>query len=67
MKPTIKIQSKFSRGNNLLYPDCEASRKLLALTRKNAFDMQDLLIIQSLGFNIDISGNFDPQLVGALA
>jgi len=49
---TIKIQMKSVFGNELVYPVCDKSKILTALTRKKTLDNQDLEMIKNLGYKI---------------
>lgn len=48
----IKVTIKTVYGNILIYPACEKSEILAALTRKKTFDSRDLEMIKHLGYNI---------------
>ena len=52
MQETIRVRIKNVYGNDLTYPNCITSEKLVALIGKKTFSTGDLTKLKDLGFNI---------------
>jgi hypothetical protein len=63
----IQITAKQVYGNELLYPACDTSTIFCQLVRKKTLDIDDLLKIRKLGYEIKITGHVDPEVALALA
>lgn len=50
----VIIKEKNVYGNVLLYPVCENASYFLLLTRKATFTEADIIVMQMLGFKVDI-------------
>ena len=50
---TLKLMVKSVYGNEMIYPACEKSKLLTALSRKKTLDNRDLELIKSLGYQIE--------------
>lgn len=50
---SITVERKNVYGNNLIYPVCEQGKIFCMLLSKKTLSMEDLRLIQALGFNID--------------
>jgi len=53
MNITVKIQNVY--GKETIYPACEVSRDLLALTGKKTFSARDIKTIKRLGYLVGVA------------
>jgi hypothetical protein len=54
MTQTIKVEVKQVYGVERIYPACEVAKKLNSLMPSKTFSRQDIDVIKSLGYNIQV-------------
>ena len=51
---TIHVQIKTVYGKELIYPCCDTSKLLVALTGAKTFTRKDIDVIKALGYSIEV-------------